>query len=146
MLARRELRQISVSTDLTSYLATESPWPAIAQVAQLTRRVTTPATGTVRAQTVYLITTLTPELVSPERLRALVRDHWHIENRLHSVCDVTFGEDRARLRCGVAPQILAALRNFAITLLHRTCSHNSAASRRAFDYHPSRALRLLLLR
>jgi hypothetical protein len=57
---------------------------------------------------------------------------------------VTFGEDRSRLRSGHAPQILAALRNLAITLIHRSGSHDIAASRRSFAYHPQRALTLLL--
>lgn len=141
---RRELRHLTLSTDLCAYLATQSRWPHIAQVGRLRRRVTIPATGQLREEVVYLITTLTPAQASPERLLALVRGHWHIENRLHYVRDVTFGEDRSRLRSGAAPQILAALRNLAITLIHRTGSANIAAARRAFAYHPRRALRLLL--
>jgi predicted transposase YbfD/YdcC len=141
---RREVRSIRVSADLTAYLATQSPWPDIAQVAQLTRTVTMTATGGVRRETVYLITTLTPAHASPERLLALIRGHWRIENGLHYVRDVTFGEDRSRLRSGAAPQILAACRNLAITLIHRSGSRDIAASRRAFSYHPRRALRLLL--
>lgn len=141
---RHEVRQIQVSTDLNAYLATSSPWPAIAQVARLSRHVTMTATGVTRHETVYLITTLTPAQASPQRLLTLTRDHWHIENRLHYVRDVTFGEDRSRLRSGHAPQILAALRNLAITLIHRSGSHDIAASRRSFAYHPQRALTLLL--
>lgn len=139
---RSEIRRIWVSPDLTAYLATQSPWPEIAQVAMLTRTVT--EKRATRQETVYLITTLSPAHASPERLLALVRGHWHIENRLHYVRDVTFGEDRSRLRTGNAPQLLAALRNLAITLIHRSGSSEIAASRRAFAYHPRRALALLL--
>jgi predicted transposase YbfD/YdcC len=138
---RRERRHLRVSTDLTAYLATDSSWPDIAQVAQLTRTVQTK--GTLRAETVYLITTLAPEQASPQRLLELVRGHWHIENGLHYVRDVTFGEDHSRLRTGNAPQILAALRNLVITLIHRSGSREIAASRRTFAYHPRRALALL---
>ncbi len=141
---RRELRHLTLTSDLTSYLATQSRWPHIAQVGRLRRQVTTTATGQTREETVYLITTLSPAQASPERLLALVRGHWHIENRLHYVRDVTFGEDRSHLRSGAAPQVLAALRNLAITLIHRTGSDDIAATRRAFAYHPRRALRLLL--
>lgn len=141
---RRETRHLMVSSDLTAYLAAHSPWPDIAQVGRLTRRVTLTATGQTRAETVYLITTLSPAQASPQRLLALLRGHWHIENRLHYVRDVTFGEDRSRLRTGAAPQIVAAFRNLAITLIHRTGSSDIAASRRAFAYHPRRALALLL--
>lgn len=141
---RHEVRCLRASTDLTPYLVAHSPWPDLAQVAQLTRTVTSSATGSVRTDTVYLITTLTPAQASPERLLALIRGHWQIENGLHYVRDVTFGEDRSRLRSGNAPQILAACRNFAITLIHRSGSCDIAASRRAFAYHPRRALNLLL--
>ena len=117
---RRETRSIRVSADLSAYLAAHSPWPGIAQVAQLTRVVTTK--DATRRETVYLITTLTPAQASPERLLTLIRGHWRIENSLHYVRDVTFGEDRSRLRTGHAPQLLAALRNLVITLIHRSGS------------------------
>jgi predicted transposase YbfD/YdcC len=141
---RRELRRLTLSSDLTTYLATQSRWPQIAQVGRLRRQVTTTATGQTREETVYLITTLAPAQASPERLLALVRGHWHIENRLHYVRDVTFGEDRSQLRSGAAPHVLAALRNLAITLIHRTGADDIASARRAFAYHPRRALHLLL--
>ncbi len=141
---RHEVRSIRVSADLTASLATQSPWPDIAQVAQLTRTVTTTATGVARSETVYLITTLTSAQASPARLLALIRGHWRIENGLHYVRDVSCGEDRSRLRSGNAPQILAACRNLAITLIHRSGSGDITASRRAFAYHPRRALTLLL--
>lgn len=62
---RREWRHLTVSTDLTSSLATCSPWPDIAQVARLTRHVT--VKGVTRCETVYLITTLVPAQASPRR-------------------------------------------------------------------------------
>jgi hypothetical protein len=74
----------------------------------------------------------------------LVRGHWRIENSLHYVRDVTFGEDRSRLRTGHAPQILAALRNLAITLIHRCGSQAIAATRRLLAFHPALALALLV--
>lgn len=141
---RQEVRELWLSSDLSTYLATASRWPGIAQVGCLRRHVQVAATGQTRDETVYLITTLSAAQAGPERVLHLVRGHWHIENRLHYVRDVTFGEDRSRLRTGAAPQILAALRNLAITLIHRSGTHDIAATRRAFTYHPRRALRLLL--
>jgi predicted transposase YbfD/YdcC len=145
---RRERRHRRVSTELNAYLSTDSCWPAMAQVAQLTRSVLTlgpqGVPGARRSETVYLITTLPPEPASPHRLLELVRGHWHIENRLHYVRNVTFGEERSRLRTGNAPQILAALRHLVITLIHRCGSCDIAATRRAFAYHPHRALALLV--
>ena len=81
---RRERRQVRVSTDLRAYLATDSPWPEIAQVAELTRTVVTPVAT--RCETVYLITTLPPEHASPRRLLDLVRGHWRIIGVLRMAC------------------------------------------------------------
>ncbi|GHO71767.1 hypothetical protein KSC_106590 [Ktedonobacter sp. SOSP1-52] len=95
-------------------------------------------------EVVYLITTLSPHLAPPRRLLGLVRGHWCIENSLHYVRDVTFGEDRSRFRTGQAPQVMAALRNLAITLMHRSDQFQIATTRRHFSYHPHEALTLLL--
>src|SRR5207245_10870772 len=117
--------------------------PPVAQVAQLPRPVTIKNTGQTRTETVYLIPTLSREQASPQRFLELVRGHWGIENRSHYVRDVTFLEDRSRLRTGNAPQILAALRNLAITLLHRSGTSQISSARRSFAYHPEQALALL---
>lgn len=141
---RKEIRTIKVSTELNTYLAAR--WPGIAQVAQLTRTVTTRRSGKTTVETVYLVTTLAPAQASPHRLLGLVRGHWCIENSLHYVRDVTFGEDRSRLRTGNAPQLMAALRNLTITLLHRSGFFQIASARRHFACQPHEALALLLLR
>lgn len=142
---RREQRRIEVTTDLTAFLAAHSPWPDIAQVARLTRTVrTVRSPQALTQQVVYLLTTLSPQQVCPACLLRLVRQHWRIENGLHYVRDVCFGEDRSRLRTGHAPQIVAAVRNLVITLIRRSGGGAIAAARRAFSYHPDRALALLL--
>jgi predicted transposase YbfD/YdcC len=140
---RIEKRCIYVSTELNSYL-TDSP--LIKQVAELTRTVTVRKSGKTSQEVVYLITAITPQEACPQRLLELVRGHWGIENSSHYVHDVTFQEDRSQLRSGQAPQILAALRNLAITLIHRQGSSQIAATRRHFASHPRQAFRLLLPR
>lgn len=116
-------------------------WPHIRQVAQVTRVITSKKGTT--TEIVYLITNLSSAHASPERLLAIVRGHWSIENGSHYVRDVTFGEDRSRLRSGNAPHVLAALRNLAITLIHRTGTSQIAAARRMFSHDPAQALDLL---
>ena len=46
-----------------------------------------------------------------------------MENRLHYIRDVTFDEDRATVRAGHAPQVMAAFRNTALGLLRRLGRH-----------------------
>jgi hypothetical protein len=48
------------------------------------------------------------------------------------------------LRTGNAPQVMAALRNRAMTLMHRRGQFHIASARRHFSYHPQEALGLLL--
>ena len=58
---------------------------------------------------------MTAAEAGPERLLDLSRGHWAIENRLHYVRDVTFNEDRRRVRSGA--RALAAIRNLALHLI-----------------------------
>jgi predicted transposase YbfD/YdcC len=70
-----------------------------------------------RTVVVYAITSLTHAQAGPARLADLIRGHWSIENGLHYVRDVTFGEDTSQLRTGNGPQVMACLRNLIIGTL-----------------------------
>jgi len=74
-------------------------------------------TGEQTTRTRYLVTSLTAEQASPQRLLALSRAHWGIENRLFHVKDDTFGEDRHVLQSHSAGTIMSLLRTTAIHLL-----------------------------
>lgn len=52
-----------------------------------------------------------------EVFAALIRAHWSIENQLHWVLDVTFGEDAARIHRKNGAENLGILRKIALTLL-----------------------------
>lgn len=52
---------------------------------------------------------------SPQRFLQQIRQHWSIENRNHHVRDVTFNEDKSRIR--VNPQNMAKLRSFALNIM-----------------------------
>ena len=122
---------------LRDYLA----WSGIQQVFQIHRVRELP--GRTEQETVYGITSLTAAEAGPERLLALSRGHWGIENRLHGVRDVTLGEDACRVRSGAAPQALAALRNAVIHLLEGVTAVSKAAALRRFAVFPLEAFALL---
>jgi predicted transposase YbfD/YdcC len=52
-----------------------------------------------------------------ESFARAVRGHWGVENKLHWVMDVCFGEDQSRVRAGYAAENLATLRRLALNLL-----------------------------
>jgi predicted transposase YbfD/YdcC len=54
-----------------------------------------------------------------ERLLAIIRSHWGIENELHWCLDVAFREDDSRIRKGDGAQNFSFLRRLALTLLKR---------------------------
>ena len=58
------------------------------------------------------------------------RSHWSIENSLHWMMDVVFGEDRSRIRTGHAAENMRLLRRFVTTLLKRDTSKSSLKQKR----------------
>jgi len=113
-----------------------------AQVAQLRRTVT--RAGKKSVEVVYLITSAGHATAPPATLAAWIQGHWHIENRLHWVRDVTFDEDRSQARTRNAPHVMASLRNTAITLLRLTGWTNIAAGLRHHARDPDRPITCLL--
>ena len=136
---RIEQRNITTSEALVGY----SDWPGLAQVFELGRDVIIQKTGQERVEVVYGVTSLSPERATPERVLALVRGHWQIENKSHWVRDVTFDEDRSQVRCGNIPHVMAALRNTTIGLLRWAGYTNIAAACRRLAAQPAQALALI---
>jgi hypothetical protein len=102
-----------------------------------------PKTGQERVEVVYGVTRLRPEQAPPERLLALVRGQWQIEQKSPWVRDGTFDEDRSQVRCGHMPQVMAALRNTAMGLLRGAGHANIAAAGRRLAAQPLQALALI---
>lgn len=115
------------------------------QVALVEREVFELTKKTTRIEHAYLVTSLSAQQANAEQVLQLNRAHWGIENRLHYVRDMAFDEDRCRARKGSTPQVLACLRNFAISLLRLNGYNNITATLRALAAQPSKILRLLEL-
>ena len=60
-----------------------------------------------------------------------IRAHWGIENQLHWVLDVTFGEDHSRIRPAHRPENMALLRRLALSLLHQETSTKRSLRQKA---------------
>ena len=119
-------------------------FPHPAQAIKITR-VSTPINrkGGRRREVVYAICTLPAEQAQPADLATWIRGHWHIENKLHWVRDVTFGEDLHQARTGSGPEVMAILRNLAISLHRLAGATNIARALRRHGRHPNEAIMTL---
>lgn len=77
------------------------------------------------------------------RLLALTRAHWAIENKVHWVRDVTFDEDRSRVRKHAGAHVMASLRNLALSLLRLAGAQNIARALRRCGWERTEALRVI---
>ena len=132
-------RRIETTTLLNDYL----DWAGLAQCFKLSRRTIHLATGEVRTETVYGITSLAPDQASPQALLTFVRQHWTIENKLHWVKDVIFDEDRCQLRVGRKHHLMALVRNTVLSLLRLDGRQHIASTLRSFAAQPHSALALV---
>jgi predicted transposase YbfD/YdcC len=141
---RIETRQIWVSSKLNDYVN----FPHVAQVFAVWRAVTDLHGNQLKGrksivEVAYGVTSLPPEKASPAQLLAFNRGHWEIENRLHYIRDVTFKEDRSKIRRHNRPHALASLRNLAISLLRLVGANNIASPCRCLARRAQRPLRVI---
>jgi predicted transposase YbfD/YdcC len=142
---RREIRVLKVVT-----IAAGIAFPHARQAIQVIRRTRpisarTGRKGRWHTETIYAITDLAPHEARPDELAAWIRGHWQIENGLHWVRDVTFGEDASRVHTGAAPQVMASLRNLATSLHRLTGATNIAAALRHHSRNAVRTLELIMI-
>ena len=76
----------------------------------------------------FYLSSLPPDA---QRLGKAIRQHWSIENQLHWVLDVTFGEDACRIRTGNAPENIALLKRWSINLLNQETSFKKSTRQKA---------------
>jgi predicted transposase YbfD/YdcC len=121
---RIEVRRCKVSTDI-DWLRTRHPeWAELNSIVAVEseRHVG----EKVSIETRYFISSST---TTPERLLSAVRQHWGIENQLHWVLDVSFGEDSSRIRKDNAPTNIAIIRHAALNMM-RTAKKTNVANKR----------------
>jgi predicted transposase YbfD/YdcC len=94
--------------------ATGIDFPGAVQVFRLRRDVYAPDGQRVSKHTIHGITSLTRPAAE---IAAHVRTHWWIENKIHWIRDVLFGEDHHHAYLGAVAHTMAALRNLALALI-----------------------------
>jgi predicted transposase YbfD/YdcC len=101
---RVEQRRCSVIADL-SMVEKAAEWASLQGLVRVESQRYHKATGKTERETRYYITSLKPDAA---RLNRVIRQHWGIENKLHWVLDVGFGEDLDRKRAGHGAELLPA--------------------------------------
>jgi len=136
---RIEKRTITVSSQLKDFF----DWPYLEQVFKLERRFIRTKTGEVQEHIVYGFTSLSREAVSPNKLLAMVRSYWRIENSLHYRRDVSLLKDRTRMTKGQAGHVMACINNLVLGVLAKQQHRYIPSARRYFNAHPLDALALI---
>ena len=108
---RQETRTCTISTDLSQVRDTLlwKGWKTLGVI--ISERA---VNGKFEVETRYFISS---RVLSAVTLLQCVRDHWKIENQLHWVLDVVFGEDGHQLRVGNGPRNFSTLRKLAQALI-----------------------------
>lgn len=127
---RIEQRTVTVSREV-AWLSGERRFPGecrlpdVATVIRVAAR--TELKDRSRFETRYYVSSAA---LSADRAAAAIRSHWAIENSLHWVLDVTFGDDQCRLRTGHGAKNMAVVRHFAINLARTVKDKRSIKLRR----------------
>ena len=108
---REEKRTCYVTTDL-SKIRDKLLWKGLKTIGVIiSERI---VHGKLEVETRYFISS---RVLSADKLLRCVRDHWKVENQLHWVLDVVFGEDAHQLRVGNGPKNFTTLRKLAQALI-----------------------------
>lgn len=110
---RVERRTCSVIAD-TSLVEKAAEWASLQGLVRIQAERYHKISGKTEREIRYYITSLKPDAT---RLNSAIRQHWGIENKLHWVLDVGFGEDASRKRAGHAAQNFSILNRIALNLL-----------------------------
>ena len=137
---RIETRRIWCSSRLNDYL----DFPHVGQVFLIEREVICKKSGRQRSEVALGVTSRTANQATAAELLRINRGHWSIENSCHHVLDMTWDEDRCRIRTGYGPENTSRLRRFAISILNLHASPGdsiasmtrklAAKTRLVFDY------------
>ncbi len=99
--------------------------PDVACIIRIQARIE--RSGTLHTETRYYVSSAD---LDAERAGQAVRGHWAIENSLHRVLDVIFGDDQSRLRKGFGAKNMAVVRHLALNLVRAAKDKHSIKLRR----------------
>lgn len=122
---RIEHRQCFVVKANTRWFPSSQQWPHLKQIVMVKSR--RELQDKMTEDTRYYITSTN---ASAQKLLAITRAHWGIENSLHWTLDVTFREDESRIRAEASPENFAIIRHIALNLLKKDTSIKASVKRK----------------
>ena len=118
-------------------------YPHVRQVFRITRHRYTVKTGAGSSEYAYGLTSLSPDQAGPERLLALNRGHWTVENQNHRHRDTTFAEDACLMRTRHGPSNNAVLNNMALAIIFHNGFTGVEAAVQHFAMDRDKAIRAI---
>jgi len=122
---RLETREYTIMPLPSAMAGFSSRWSKLNSIGRVVRKVK--RDGKQTCETSYYICSIEAKV---GLFSNSTRSHWSIENSLHWVMDVVFGEDRSRIRVGHAAENMSFIRRFVTTLLKRDTTKSSLKQKR----------------
>lgn len=121
---RVEVRKCSVSFDI-EWLMQKEEWQDLTCIVEIE---STRVQGTEESlERRYYLSSMNG---NPREIAHAIRSHWSIENSLHWVLDVTFNEDKSRIRKKNGPENMAIVRHTVLNLLRQNGDNKTSLVRR----------------
>ena len=136
---RIEEREIWVTSDL-GWLSGIEAWEGLRSL--ICVRSTRHEKGKTTIEKRYYISSL---LSTAERIGQIIRSHWAIEVKLHWHLDVTFNEDKSKIRAGHGPENFSLLKRCVLNLVKADTTEKASVriKRMMAGWDPAYRLRLL---
>lgn len=125
---RIEEREYMVCSVDYQCISEKEKWKGIQSIIRTTTKRQEILEDKTSTETRFFISSLKMDNV--EKIATVVRSHWGIENSLHYVLDVTFGEDDSRIRTGNAAENFSVLRRIALNVLRCDKSKGSIRTKK----------------
>ena len=136
---RIEEREIWVTSDL-SWLEGFECWSGLKSL--ICVRSTRHKNGKTNVERRYYISSLAS---TAEHIGEIIRLHWGIENKVHWHLDVSFNEDKSKIRAGNGPENFSLLKRCVLNLVKADTTDKSSVTlkRRMAGWDPAYRLKLL---
>lgn len=113
---RVEKRKCSIIDNL-GFFDIDKEWKGLKTLVKIETERFNKLEGTIQRETRYYISSLSEDA---GHVNKKIRDHWGIENKLHWMLDVNFGEDASRRRRGCSAENFNIIAKVALSMITKT--------------------------